>query len=195
MRQPSSSVLPETGSDREDRHRREPRPRAPIVERVAGWSARHRKTAVLGWLALVAAVFVFGQMLPAKNLPSYDAGQSGQAEQTLHRLGRGQPAAGERPHPGAGHRGRLRSDPQMRRAVRQVVTALSAPARSPRGTSVSPLGPGHAGLWSRRMAGALWSPSMSPGQASNEDQAVAPALRAVARVAARHPGLRIEEAG
>ena len=29
---------------------------APIVERVAGWSVRHRKTAVIGWLLLVAVV-------------------------------------------------------------------------------------------------------------------------------------------
>jgi len=34
--------------------------RAPIVERVAGWSARHRKTAVFGWLLLVVAAVVIG---------------------------------------------------------------------------------------------------------------------------------------
>ena len=34
-----------------------------------------------------------------------------------------------------------------------------------------------------------------PGNVSNEDQAVAPALRAVAAVAARHPGLLVAEAG
>ena len=83
MRQPSSSVLPEIGP-----HREQPRrSRAPVVERIAGWSTRHRKTAVLGWLFLVAAVVALGYLLPAKNLPSYDAGQSGQAEQTLQRLG------------------------------------------------------------------------------------------------------------
>jgi RND superfamily putative drug exporter len=30
---------------------------------MAGWSARHRKTAVLGWLAMVAVVFVAGHMI------------------------------------------------------------------------------------------------------------------------------------
>jgi hypothetical protein len=30
------------------------RVRRPAVETIAGWSARHRKTAVFGWLALVA---------------------------------------------------------------------------------------------------------------------------------------------
>ena len=67
-------------------HPPSPRARPPVVERIAGWSARHRKTAVLGWLFLVAAVSVGGQMLPAKNIQSYDAGQSGQAERTLNRL-------------------------------------------------------------------------------------------------------------
>ena len=60
--------------------------RPPMVERIAGWSARHRKTAAGGWFLLVAAVFVGGHMVAATNVPSYDAGQSGQAEQTLHRL-------------------------------------------------------------------------------------------------------------
>src|SRR5450755_1455409 len=85
-----STALPETG---------QPGPAAdgetrpgqlsgvPVVERIAGWSARHRKTAVLGWLVMVAAIFVLGNMLPAKNVPSNDAGQSGRAEQTLERLG------------------------------------------------------------------------------------------------------------
>lgn len=39
------------------------------MERIAGWSARHRKTAVFGWLLLVAVVFVaehaLGILLPA----------------------------------------------------------------------------------------------------------------------------------
>ena len=35
--------------------------KGPATERIAGWSARHRKTAVFGWLLLVAVVFVVGQ--------------------------------------------------------------------------------------------------------------------------------------
>ena len=41
---------------------------------------------MLGWLALVAVIFLAGQRWP-QNVNSYDAGQSGQAEQTLNRLG------------------------------------------------------------------------------------------------------------
>jgi len=186
MRQLSSSVLPETGSPREQPRRS----RAPVVERVAGWSARHRKTAVLGWLLLVAAVML-GHLVPAKNLPSNDAGQSGQAEQTLQRLGVVAPPQENVLIQSRGT-ARLGSDPQMRQAVRQVVTALSALPHSARDI-VSPLGSGHAALVAGDGRSALVTFHV-PG-AANEDQAVAPALRAVTRIQAAHPGLRIQEAG
>ena len=189
MRQPSSSVLPETGSARDD-PRRAPRPRAPIVERIAGWSARHRKTAVLGWLVLVAAVVMAGHSLPAKNVPSYDAGQSGQAEQALQRLGVVTPPQENVLIQSRG-RGRLGTDPEMRQAVRQVVAALSALPHSARDIA-TPVGHGQAGLVAGDGRSALVTFKI-PG--SNEDQAVEPALHAVATIQARHPGLRIQEAG
>ena len=66
----------------------------PFVEHVAGWSARYRKTVVLGWILLVAVAVVVGQHYGTKNLPSYDPGQSGQAERVLNRPDVQQPAAG-----------------------------------------------------------------------------------------------------
>jgi putative drug exporter of the RND superfamily len=191
MRQPSSSVLPETGSARDD-PRRAPRPRAPIVERIAGWSARHRKTAVLGWLVLVAAVFMAGHSLPAKNVPSYDAGQSGQAEQTLQRLGVVAPPQ-ENVLIQTRGTGRFSTDPEMRHSVRQVVTALSALPHSARNIT-SPLDPGHGALVAKDGRSALVTFQV-PGKISNEDQAVAPDLAAVSAVAARYPSLRIAEVG
>ena len=53
--------------------------RAPVVERVAGWSARHRIVVVVGWLLLVAAAFTVGQHLGVANTNAYDPGQAGQA--------------------------------------------------------------------------------------------------------------------
>ena len=89
MRQSLSQVWPASGQMQSPASPETPpagRPeRRPVVERIAGWSARHRKTVVFGWLALVAVLFVAGQALGSKNLPSYDAGQSGQAERALHR--------------------------------------------------------------------------------------------------------------
>ena len=100
MRQSQNSVLPETSPAARP-------PRRPVVERIAGWSARHKKTAVFGWLALVALLFAVSQALGTKNLPSYDPGQAGQAERALHqaapayygsRRGGADPGAGGRPH-------------------------------------------------------------------------------------------------
>jgi len=63
------------------------RVRLPAVETIAGWSARHRKTAVFGWLALVAVAYLVGQLLGSPTLQQNDLGQAGQAEQTLQHLG------------------------------------------------------------------------------------------------------------
>jgi hypothetical protein len=63
------------------------RGRAPAVERIAGWSARHRKTALIGWLLLVAGAVMIGSMLGTKNLNSYDPGQAGRGERVLARPG------------------------------------------------------------------------------------------------------------
>jgi RND superfamily putative drug exporter len=98
---------------------------APVVERVAGWSARHKKTAVFGWLLLVIAAVVVGQRLGTSDVNSYDPGQAGQAERVLNRPVVQQPDSESvlvqgRPGQSYGH------DPQLQQAVREVVAALRA---------------------------------------------------------------------
>ena len=56
------------------------------MERIAGWSARRRKSALFGCLLLVAVVFVAGHALGIRSVPAYNAGQSGQAQRTLQQL-------------------------------------------------------------------------------------------------------------
>ncbi|HEX9528307.1 MAG TPA: MMPL family transporter [Streptosporangiaceae bacterium] len=189
-----SPVLPESGRNR---HRRAgSRARGPLVERIAGWSAGHRKTAVLGWLVLVAAVFVAGQVIGTKNLPAYDPGASGRAEQVLQRAGFTSPPAEsvliQERRPGVSYP----ASAEMRQAAAQVVAALrSLPAsaadiRSPgrHGGSLD------AGLVSADRRSVLVTFKV-PGNLAKADAAVVPALRAVAAVQARHPGLRVQEAG
>jgi putative drug exporter of the RND superfamily len=163
----------------------------PVVERIAGWSARHRKTAVLGWLVLVVAVFVGGHMIPSTNVQQYDAGQSGRAEQTLDRLNVKTPPTEnvliQARSPGA----TFSRDPDLRRATAQVVAALRARPGSASDIR-SPLSPGGASLISGRSALVTFN---VPGNPDNEDQTVVPDLNAVAAVQAGHPGLLIQEAG
>ncbi len=187
------SVLPETSPAARPERR-------PVVERIAGWSARHRKTAVFGWLALVAVLFVAAQALGSKTLPSYDPGQAGQAERMLHQAA---PAYyGSAPEEvliqtrAAGHT--LAGDADMRRALRQVVTALSALPKDAAHIQ-SPLTagahrPGSQSLVSADGRSALVR-FVVPGSTANQDQAVAADQRVVAAVQARHPGLLVAETG
>ena len=194
LRQMQSSVLPESGRNR---HRRSgTKARGPIVERIAGWSTRHRKTAVLGWLALVAVVFVAGQIIGTKNLTQYDAGPSGKAERVLQRAGFTSPPAEsvliQARRPGATYP----ASPDMRKATAEVVAALRALPASVADIR-SPLGHGRtgdAGLISADRRSVLVSFNV-PGTLAKADASVVPALRAVAAVQARHPGLLVQEAG
>ena len=167
--------------------------RAPIVERIAGWSARHRKTAVIGWLLLVVAVFAGGHMVSATNVPSYDSGQSGQAEQALNRLNVTFPPAESVLIQSRASGRTFAADPELRQATRQVAAALRGLPRSAADIR-SPLSPGGRSLVSADGRSALVTFTI-PGKSDNEDQTVVPDLNAVAAAQARHPGLLIQEAG
>jgi RND superfamily putative drug exporter len=188
MRTPATGPPPRTGA------------RPPVVERIAGWSARHRAIALIGWLLLVAGAVMIGNSLGTKNLNSYDPGEAGRAERVLSSPGVVQRATEsvliqER----AGGRA-IAGDPQARAAIRQVTVALE---RIPRvATNVqSPLAPGGTGL-ATGGHGLISGDGRSAlvtfevaGNVNNADQIVASAQRAVVTVQAAHPGLRIAEAG
>jgi RND superfamily putative drug exporter len=163
----------------------------PLVERVAGWSARHKVIAVVGWLMFVALAFTAGQHLGQGNVSSYDPGQAGQAERVMDRPVVKQPPGETILIQARDARQSYASDADMHQAVAQVVTALRAL-------------PGSA----KDIRSPLTSPDMTSGRSalvtftiptrdSNDDGTaqVAPAMSAVASAAAAHPGLKIEEAG
>src|SRR6516165_8337796 len=190
---PISARTPATG----------PQPRAsvrpPVVERIAGWSARHRAIALIGWLALVAGALVIGNMLGTKNLNSYDPGQAGQAERVLARPGVVQRDAESVLIQTRDGR-TIASDPQAREAIRQVTVALrhmpgvATDIASPLAPGGTGLAAGGHGLISRDGRSALVTFEVA-GNVNNATQIVTGAQRAVAAVQAAHPGLRIAEAG
>ncbi len=191
MRHAQSSALPETACYTPERP--PPASRRPFVERIAGWSAGHRKTAVFGWLLLVVVIFVAGQALGSKSVPSYDAGQAGQAERTLHQLTGAAAAPAQESvliqvrAPGHAFASTASSQlGSMRHAVRSVTAALAALPRSAtdiRGPQVSANG---------RSALVTFT---VPGKSSDVTSGVEPAQRAVAAVQARYPGLIVAESG
>src|SRR5215831_10952062 len=171
-----------------------PKPgRGPVVERIAGWSARHRKTALFGWLLLVVGAVMISSMLGTKNLNSYDPGQAGRAERVLARPGVVQPASETVLIQARNHTGTVASDPEIRRAIRQVTAALGAMPKVATGIQ-SPLGTAGGKLISRDGRSALVTFNVA-GTPDNADQTVVPAERAVAVVQAAHPGLRVAESG
>ena len=56
-----------------------------LAARMGRWSARHRKLAIFGWLAFVAASFVIGSMLigPNETTDATGPGESGRASAIL----------------------------------------------------------------------------------------------------------------
>jgi RND superfamily putative drug exporter len=150
-----------------------------IVERIACWSVRHRKAAVLGWLAFVAVAVIGGQLLSAPSVQQYDPGQAGQAERMLTGLGVVSPPSESVLITGAG-------PARLRPAGAAVAAALAARPGAARGVTGPVLsGSGRAALVTFTVA----------GPAARADSTVTADLAAVARVQAAHPGLRIREAG
>jgi RND superfamily putative drug exporter len=169
--------------------------RRVLTERVAGWSARHRKTAVFGWLLLVAGIFMAAQAIGSANLPQYDPGQSGQAERVLDRAAPGQVNAYpesvliQAKPPGV----TFGSDPGMRQAASRVAAALSAQPKYATGIS-APLSASGQSLVSKDGRSALVTFEV-PGNVADIDQAATTDQHVVATVQARHPDLLIAESG
>ena len=158
----------------------------PIVERVAGWSARHKKTAVFGWLLLVAVCLVIGQRVGTSNINSYDPGQAGTAERVLNESIVQQPD-GESVLIQATPGHTFASDPSLKLAVRDVVAAL----RSVPGSATTIESPFTSqGLVNGRSALVTFNVAGNP---DNDDSTVLPAMNAVAAV--HVPGITIGEAG
>jgi RND superfamily putative drug exporter len=160
--------------------------REPVVQRVAGWSARHKKTAVFGWLLLVVVAVFIGQRFGTSHVSSYDPGQAGKAERVLDKSVVKQPA-GESVLIQAAPGHTLASDPQMRLAVDRVAAALRALPGS--ATDIrSPLTT--PGLAKGRSALVTFDVAGDP---KKDDQTVVPAMNAIAAI--HVPGVTIGEAG
>jgi putative drug exporter of the RND superfamily len=196
MRQPRTSVLPiPEDRDAHDPPAPPPKGKPALTERIAGWSAGHRKTVVIGWLLLIAIVFAGGQALGSRNLPQYDSGQAGRAERVLNQVAPAQDNAAaemvliQGKAPGA----TFANDPAMRQAATQVATAVAAVGGYASGAR-TPLTAGGQGLVSRDGRSALVTFQV-PGNVTNLDQAATALQHAVAGVQARYPALRIAETG
>ena len=184
---PAPAVKPPLGDGRADRPN--------LTERIAGWSAGHRKTVVIGWLLLVAVVFMGGQALGTRHVAQYDVGQSGQAERVLDQVapardnGSPEKVLIQATAPGA----TFATDPAMRQAASQVAAALATLPGYAADIS-TPLQRGGQVLVSKDGRSALVTFQI-PGNVTDTDKAVTALQHAVAGVQARHADLQVAETG
>jgi uncharacterized membrane protein YdfJ with MMPL/SSD domain len=164
--------------------------RSNLAARAGNWSARHRRAAILGWLAFVVAAIVLGGAIGTKHIPQDNngTGESGRAQQVLH---------DQFPQPAneqvlVQSRNLTARDPQFRAAIQDVVGRLQQlnTVQDVR----SPLSAANKGEISRDGHSVLVGFEIT-GKSTNADQRVGPSLAATAAAQRAHPGLRIEQAG
>jgi RND superfamily putative drug exporter len=167
------------------------RPSENFTSRAARWSAAHRRTAILGWLAFVIAAFMLGS---AAGLVTLKAGEGGNGESALADKTLGQQFPRERAAEQVlieSERGAL-PPREYRAAVTDLVTRLSH-TRSLAAIK-SPLAPGNEGQVSKDGRAALVTFQIT-GDPDTALDRVGPALAATAAVQAAHPSLFIGEFG
>ena len=163
------------------------------MQRIACWSARHRKSAVAGWLLFVAAAFAVGQLLSTSGGPqTYDPGQAGRAEQILGQLKVVNPPVESVLVEVRTRASQLRSEAaaEVRTVAGQVEHVL---AQMPAAASDIRASFGRAGGAAGRLAALVTFEVAGPH--ADADTTVLTDLAAVARVQARHQGMVVQEAG
>ena len=171
------------------------RKRRPVTERIACWSARHALLALLGWILLVGGSVLAGHLYGTQSQPQYDPGPSGVAERMLDRLHVVTPPSEsvliQSRTPGPAYT--YATDPSMRLAARDVVSALQAlPATAAR--IRSPFGRGGRDMIAAGGKGVLITFNVA-GPHGSADSTVVGALHAIGTIQARYPGLIVAEAG
>ncbi len=155
---------------------------------IGEWSARHRKTAVFGWLLFVVLATALGSM--AGTVKTTDAqngvGESGRAARMLEDAGIHQPAAESVFIQATGF---TADDPRFRSAVTDAVSAVSGTGRVAGVRS-----PYETGAISKDRRSALVAFTMT-GDPDTAADRVQPVLDAVNRTQKAHPALRVEEFG
>jgi putative drug exporter of the RND superfamily len=171
------------------------RVRRPVVERLACWSARHRKIAVAAWLGFMAAAFIAGQFAAGSGVQQYDPGQAGQGEQVLTKLGVVTPPTESvliQARTGEKH---LASDAaaEVRKATLEVEAALTARPHAAADIH-APYHSGSQGLLTSHGTVALVTFKVA-GPNSDTQTTVLTDLAAVHTVQAHNPDLLVREAG
>ena len=161
--------------------------------RAGRWSARHRKTAIVGWLLFVVLATVLGGKVGQNDLDdaARGNGESKRGDMIVEAAGFPDQAGEQVLVQGKGTTGA--GDPAVTAAVRDVVSRLE---RIDGVTEIeSPLDPAtRAGTVSKDGRSVVVNFTL-PGTDDHVEQLVEQPLAAVAAVQAAHPGVRVEQFG
>jgi RND superfamily putative drug exporter len=169
-----------------------PPPPAPLVERVVGWSVRHRALAVTSWFALVIVFVLAAALIPGPGAAGVDPGESGRAERILNAQHAYAPVL-ENVLVQSRTDAPFSTDADLRQATRDLETALQRTPGTVTGLR-SPLRPGGGALVSKDGRSGLVTFALA-GPYDRVGAQYDTVVRAVAEVAARHPGARVVQAG
>src|SRR4051794_20431757 len=176
------------------RSRRPQMPKRNLAARAGHWSARHRRIAILGWLAFVVIAFVVGGAVGTKSLSGPDSGngESQRADRAIDKANFPE-QADEQVLVSARPKGKLTvTDPGFKAGVDDVVTQLKA---APHTSDVkSPYAKGNRGQLAKDGQAALVTFSLRGDEDVAQDRVDA-TLKATAQAQAKHPELRIEQFG
>ncbi|MER6950689.1 MMPL family transporter [Nonomuraea sp. NPDC000554] len=171
----------------------ESKSRGPSVERIAGWSVRHRVAAITGWFALVIVSVLASTVLGLDSVQSTDPGESGRADRVLDAQTGYVPLQENvlvQPLKGG-------SSLAVNSQVRGAIMDLTGRLREAPGAVAklrSPLEPGGADLVSEDGRSGLVTVQIAGPDEQFRDHYSA-IEQAVKEVAARHPGVRLAQAG
>jgi len=165
-----------------------------IAARAGHWSARHRKTAIIGWLVFVIAAFAIGNAIGTKelgNTQSSRTGDSGRADAVLNTTFKRNYSEQVLVQARTGV-----AAVDVRRGVHDVVRRIRATGDA--ANIRSPLARGNAGQLSKdgRSALVIFEVKGTAGDGQYEQvDKVDPLLAATAAAARANPSLRIEQVG
>jgi RND superfamily putative drug exporter len=167
-------------------------PERNLAARMGRWSATHRKTAILGWLAFVLVATVLGGSIGMKTLDPEDAGNGSSQVADRAIAGAGFPDEVGEQVLVQGRGGVRAGDPAFAAAVRDVVARLE---RLPAVQEVtSPLDRGNEGQRSRDGRSATVDFEIAGTEEQVEDRVEA-TIAATAAVQRAHPEVRVEQFG
>ncbi|MFE4495905.1 MMPL family transporter [Streptomyces niveus] len=165
------------------------RPRAGLVESVAGWSARNRTAAIAAWLLLVVVAVLSTSLLPGGQVRSTEPGEAGRGQRMVSAQD-----AGDSIRENVMIRAAAGRAPETRRAVtNDLVAALRAIPDAVRDVG-SPLG-AHGGRWVSGDGTADLVTFEIAGPGAEFDTHRQTAFDAVEKVARQHPEARLDQAG